>query len=141
MASVTLFMSGRNCARYLERSIGSAARQSHRDLHVLFVDDASTDETQAVATRLLANAFPGRHSFVRNPEPYGKARNAFEHLRKAPASTFVAVLDADDELIDDAVLGEMSAAYDEGVDVVWTNYATDAGTPQAPPGTQRRTPA
>jgi predicted O-methyltransferase YrrM len=128
MSSAMLFMSGRNCARYLERSIGSAARQSHGELHVLFVDDASSDGTEALARRLLGQSFPGRHTFVRNASPFGKARNAFEHLPSAPASTFVAVLDADDELLDDGIIGELAASYDEGFDVVWTNYATDQGT-------------
>ncbi len=128
MAAATLFISGRNCAAYIERSIRSAARQTHRDLHLLFVDDASADGTESLAKRLLGAAFPGRHTFVRNGVPHGKARNAFEYLPNAPPSEFVAVLDADDELIDDRIIAELSASYDQGFDVVWTNYETDRNT-------------
>ncbi len=128
VARALIYMTGRNCERYVRAAIESVAWQTHAHIHVLFVDDCSDDATTATARALLAEHFPGRHTLVRNPEPWGKARNAHVHLREAlPRGDFVAVLDADDQLIRPAVLAEMAAHYAAGYDVVWTNFETDKG--------------
>jgi hypothetical protein len=124
-----LFMTARDCEMYVAASLQSLARQTHDAIHVLFVDDASTDDTGDIARALLADLFPGRHTFVRNASRHGKARNAWVHLRPRVADAdFVAVLDADDQLIDAEILAQMAARYRAGRDVVWTNYLTDKGT-------------
>ena len=71
-----IFMNGRNCARYVTAALESVAWQTHDAVHVLFVDDASTDETPQLARQFLQDYFPGRHTLVRNPASWGKARNA-----------------------------------------------------------------
>lgn len=126
-ATGLVFMTGRNCEAYVTESLRSLARQSHTDFRVLFVDDASTDATAERAARELERLFPGRHELVRNTERYGKARNTHEHLRRPHDAEFVAILDADDQLVDDTVLAEMARAYAQGCDVVWSNYRTDRG--------------
>ena len=71
---------------------------------------------------------PGRFTLVRNPERMGKAYNASTHLREAArAHDVVAVLDADDSLLDVTALAQLAHAYRQGNDVVWTNYLTDHG--------------
>jgi hypothetical protein len=123
-----IYMTGRNCERYVRAAIESIAWQTHAHIHVLFVDDCSDDGTAASARALLAEHFPGRHTLVRNPEPWGKARNAHAHLREAlPHGDFVAILDADDQLIRASIVAEMAAHYAAGHDVVWTNFETDRG--------------
>ena len=123
-----IYMTGRDCERYARAAIESVAWQTHPHIHVLFVDDCSDDGTATTARALLAEHFANRHTFVRNPEPWGKARNAHVHLRAAlPDGDFVAILDADDQLIRASVIAEMAANYAAGHDVVWTNFETDAG--------------
>lgn len=122
-----VFMTARNCEAYVVDGLRSLARQSHADFRVLFVDDASTDATAARAASALNELFPGRHELVRNTQAFGKARNAHEHLRRQQGAEFIAILDADDQLSDDAVLADMARAYALGCDVVWSNYRTDRG--------------
>ena len=43
-----------NCAATLEAAVRSALRQSLRELEVIVVDDASTDDSVAVARRVAA---------------------------------------------------------------------------------------
>ena len=126
--SVLMFMTGRNCAPYVAEAIQSVARQTHRDVHALFVDDCSDDDTFAAAEAALNQHLSGRFTLVRNPERMGKAYNASVHLREAARShDVVAVLDADDFLLDVTVLAQLAHAYRQGHDVVWTNYLTDHG--------------
>ena len=121
-----VYMTARNCERYVADSLRSLASQTCDNLHVLFIDDASDDATGAIASGLLAELFPGRHSFIRNDSPWGKARNAHVHLRAhAPGFTFVAILDGDDQLIAPDILARIAQQYARGMDVVWTNYVTD----------------
>lgn len=126
--SALVFMTGRDCASYVEAAIASVARQGLGALHVLFVDDASTDGTDARALAALTEQLPGRFTFRRNAEPVGKAASAATHLRElAPTATFVAVVDADDALARDDVLELLAEKYATGFDVVWTNFETDGG--------------
>ncbi len=125
-----IYMTGRDCERYVRAAIESVAGQTHPATHVLFVDDCSDDGTAAAAQAALRAHLPGRHGFVRNPQRWGKARNAHVHLREALGlGDFVAILDADDQLIRPTVLSEMAREYAAGHDVVWTNFVTDTGHP------------
>ncbi len=127
-ARALLFMTGRNCARYVTAALESVVWQTHQPLHVLFVDDGSDDGTGELARQMLAEHFEGRHTFVGNPQRWGKARNAHVHLRAAlQHGDFVAVLDADDQLARATAVAELAAEYDAGFDVVWTNYVIDNG--------------
>lgn len=123
-----IFMTGRNCARYVRAAVESVAWQTLPDVHLLFVDDCSDDDTPALASRALAEHFASRHTLVRNPARWGKARSAHVHLRaELGRAQFVAVLDADDQLIRASALAELAAQYLAGYDVVWTNFETDGG--------------
>lgn len=123
-----IFTTGRNCAAYVAAALESLAWQTHVALHVLFVDDGSDDGTAEIARHLLEQHFDGRHTLVRNDRRWGKARNAHVHLRAAlHHGDFVAVLDADDQLVRATAVAELAAEYAAGFDVVWTTYETDTG--------------
>lgn len=123
-----VFMTAHDCEMYVSQSLISLSWQTHDDFHVLFVDDCSHDDTGKIAERLLADLFPGRHTFIRNSARLGKSRNAWEHLRsRTKEAEFVAVVDGDDQLVDVRILERIAASYRNNVDVVWTNYITDKG--------------
>lgn len=140
-----IFMTARNCEMHTAESIMSLARQTHENIHVLYVDDASEDSTGDIAQRQLRKLFPNKHTYIRNDVRFGKAKNVWEHLRPRTAQTqFIAVLDGDDQLIDISILNYIAKSYEAGRDVVWTNYVTDNGMvggngkldPNQPPRTQ-----
>lgn len=125
-----IYMTARNCEGYVGDSLRSLANQTHANLHVLFIDDASDDATGTIASGILAELFPASHTFIRNDRQWGKARNAHVHLRShATDATFVGILDGDDQLIDPGILARIAGQYAQGTDVVWTNYMTDQGVP------------
>lgn len=129
-ARALIYMTGHDCARYVAAALESLVWQTHSALQVLFIDDASCDGTGDIARELLARHFEGRHRFVRNEQRWGKARNAHVHLRAAiDEADFVAILDADDQLISTRAVADLANEYEAGFDVVWTAFVTDTGQP------------
>ena len=123
-----VFMPARNCEMYAAEALRSLSRQTMDDIHVVYVDDASEDQTGWIARHYLNTLFHGRFDYIRNEEKFGKSRNIWEHLRpRAKDADFIAILDADDQLADPGILAEMAAYYSAGKDVVWSNFFTDTG--------------
>ncbi|MDL2407920.1 glycosyltransferase family A protein [Rhizobium calliandrae] len=127
-AKALIFMTARDCEMYVRQSLASLSRQTHDDLHVLFVDDCSEDDTGIIAAALLNDLFLNRHTFIRNDARWGKSRNVWEHLRpRTNMAEFIVILDGDDQVIIPTIIEQMSRCYADGQDVVWTNFITDGG--------------
>lgn len=80
----------------LQEAVASALAQSYRPIQVLVVDDGSTDETPAVASRLAAEN-PGEVRALRRPN--GGPGAARETGRQAAAGEYLQYLDSDDLLL------------------------------------------
>ena len=52
---VSVIVPAHNAARFLEETLRSALAQTYPQLEVLVVDDASTDDTAAIAARIEAS--------------------------------------------------------------------------------------
>ncbi|GGS65325.1 glycosyltransferase family 2 protein [Streptomyces griseoviridis] len=88
-------------AARLPRAVASVRRQTHPNIEIVISDDASTDDTPAVARALAAEDH--RIVYVRLPENSGGCsapRNRGIELSRAPYLMF---LDSDDELPERAV--------------------------------------
>jgi len=96
MPDCTVVVITYNDADRLPRAVRSVLRQSLRDLEVLVVDDASTDETPRVTAELMASDPRVRHLRRRhNSGGCGAPRNDGLAAASAP---YVMFLDSDDEL-------------------------------------------
>lgn len=96
-------------ARYLERALASLAQQiGAPSFEVIVVDNASTDDTAAVAQRATEkNAFPVRYAYEGEPNR-GKARNRGVQM----ASGYLIVFIDDDVQIPPGFLAAHEAAHD-----------------------------
>ncbi len=97
---VSVYIPTRNRVTLLRRAVDSVLGQTHKDLELIVVDDASSDGT-AEHLRLLARQEP-RLTYITNPEPRGApaARNAA--IQKAKGH-FVTGLDDDDEFLPERI--------------------------------------
>lgn len=82
-----------NAHATLERAVHSALGQTLRDIEVIIVDDASTDESWSITERLMAE--DGRVRSIRNKQNCGKPVGMNRAMAKA-RGRWIAVLDADD---------------------------------------------
>lgn len=97
---LSVIVIGRDIAAYLPRSIGSVVKQMTDETELVFVDDASTDTTDAIAHTLLdgrQNVTMLKGERTRGP---GGARNAGIDAAKGEYAWFV---DGDDWISDDAI--------------------------------------
>lgn len=88
---VSVIMATRNGARFLNQAIESVLRQTFRDFEFLIVDDASTDETQAIVGKLGDT----RIRLLKNRRPLGLTRSLNRALRQARGN-YAARIDDDD---------------------------------------------
>ncbi len=121
-----IFICAFNCETYIAACIRSLKKQTDQNFFIVLIDDASTDNTANVAQQMLSEIFPGRYRFIRNPINLGKAANAYLHL-KGFESTYTAILDGDDQLIDDSILQVFSDEYNNNYDIVYSTYRTTDG--------------
>jgi glycosyltransferase involved in cell wall biosynthesis len=98
--TVSVVIPCRNQARYLPTAVHSVRSQSYGGVECIVVDDGSTDNTSSVAATLGVRLLRQRHGGV------SAARNAG---LAAAHTDLIAFLDADDELLPEAVGAEVAA--------------------------------
>lgn len=108
MSHVEVMVPCHNYGRFLTQAVESVLAQSYRDLSVVIVDDASSDETPAVAAH-LAEADP-RVSVVRHPRNLRHLAVYNDAIERARGD-YLLLLSADDYLLPGA-LARAVAAFD-----------------------------
>ncbi len=116
-----------NSASTLRRCLASARAQTLTDIEILVTDDASTDDSAAVA-EAAARTDP-RIRVLRQADNAGKP-HAMNVMMGQARGDWVAVLDADDAYAPDRLARLIAAAELHGVDMAADNLEyIDAGVP------------
>jgi glycosyltransferase involved in cell wall biosynthesis len=116
---ISIILTTYNRCRLLPRAIDSVVGGSYDNFELIVVDDASSDGTEELASKLR----DPRIRYLRQPENGGvlRARNrGFDAARGG----LVTILDDDDELVADAlavVVREFERAANTDTDVLWFN--------------------
>ena len=120
---VTIAIPSYNYGQYIGEAIRSALGQTYRNLEVLVLDNASTDDSVAV----VRSFDDERVRLIVQPENVGLARNHNDCLRNARGD-FVSILASDDRLLPTYVSDVLAfRASHPGVDIAYTSVGiTDA---------------
>jgi succinoglycan biosynthesis protein ExoO len=112
---VSVVMANYNGARHLAEAIASAQRQTLADWELILVDDASTDDSLAVAVA-LAQADPRIRVLAqaRNRGPAAARNRALAAARGA----WIAVVDSDDVMLPERLERLLARAEAEGAEIV-----------------------
>ncbi len=100
MARVSVIVAAYNAGKYINKCLSSLERQTLKDIEIICVDDASTDNTASILDEYARR--DSRFRILRMPENSGpvKARNK---ALKSCSSEIVAYLDADDWYADNTL--------------------------------------
>lgn len=132
MEKVTIAIPTYNQERFVLDAIQSALAQDYPNLEVVVVDDASSDNTEALCRSLIG--LP-RFRYTRNSRNLGRVENYRNAIREVATGDWYLNLDGDDYLTDPSYVSEAMrvAQSDLGIVLVWGNclVAWD-GKPVAP---------
>ena len=121
MPLVTVVVPVRDSSTYLDCCLASLRGQSHQDLEVVIVDDASTDSSLAIATRHASEDSRLRIISLASPLGVSNARNV--GIDEAQGE-FLMFADSDDTMAPDVVSRCVAAAREHEVDLVLFGYCT-----------------
>jgi glycosyltransferase involved in cell wall biosynthesis len=119
-----------NAGPFLGALASSLAAQCYTDWKAVFIDDCSTDHTLDTLRALLAtHALADRFQIVENPERRFKAQNVYLTLKgHGQPDDVVVMLDSDDHLAADDVLDRLAREYNQGWEIVWSNWRGSDGS-------------
>lgn len=115
---VSIIMPAYNAAATIRRAVQSALRQTEPSLQLIIIDDASTDDTGAIAQEMAA--CDSRVQVVHQPINRGAAAARNRGLECARGA-WIALLDADDEFMPERLRLLLTAAEACGADIVSDN--------------------
>lgn len=115
---VTIIIPAYNASSFLNRSVSSALAQTYGNIEIVIVDDGSTDDTGAIADGLAALDQRVR---VIHQENRGLAEARRSGI-KASKGEYITHLDADDELLPDAVAFLYTKCKEQQLDIAYGSY-------------------
>ncbi len=110
-----------NNAQWYKKNLRSALEQEYTNFHIIYTDDASTDNAGA-----LVQAFVNKHNLhdkvtvICNNVNVGALQNLYTMIHSCPDEAIVITLDGDDWLPDEQVLNRLNKVYSEKN--VWLTY-------------------
>ncbi|GHF18420.1 hypothetical protein GCM10017044_11180 [Kordiimonas sediminis] len=104
---VTVIMTAYNTGPHIEKAVRSVMAQSHANLTLMVIDDASTDETPQILAK-LRQEFAGRMRVFQSPVNHGTYWSKNWCMRHADGE-FIAFHDSDDTSHPDRILLQMAA--------------------------------
>ena len=107
-----------NCGQFVEKTILSVQAQTYSDWEILFVDDSSTDDTEAIIKSINDN----RIKFYRNDINSGAAVSRNMALKEA-SGRWIAFLDSDDLWVPTKLEKQVAFMEKYGYNFTYTCYS------------------
>ena len=115
-----------NCEAWINKALKSALDQKYKNYTIYFVDDASTDNTEALARDEVSRhpeELQRKVKFTKNKENKKALYNICESIKQAQEDTIVVLLDGDDWFSTTNVLSYLNKVYsDENVWLTTGSY-------------------
>ncbi len=125
-----------NNAEWVEYNLASILNQTYKNYEVVYIDDASTDDTYEQVVSHVGNL--SNWTIIKNSENKGAMYNYFHNLEEyvKDDSEIVVHLDGDDWLYDEMALEKLNKFYNKkdcwmtyGGFVVWNGHEADPTLP------------
>jgi glycosyltransferase involved in cell wall biosynthesis len=114
---------------YYKKNLDSLFSQDYENYRVIYIDDASTDNTLELVTKYVSDrGLEDRITIIHNDKNAGPMANWYKMIHMITGDEIVISLDGDDWFAHDGVLHRVNQAYaDEEVWVTYGNYSTYPG--------------
>jgi len=112
----TILIPAYNCSDWVDGNLASALQQDYDNYDVVYVDDASTDNTFEKAKAVLESS-DKKFKLVKNNINVRALSNLYSEISKAKEDTIIITLDGDDRLAGRDVLKFLNSLYQD--DNVW----------------------
>jgi glycosyltransferase involved in cell wall biosynthesis len=136
---VSVIVTCYNIESYVKQAIDSVKNQTHTNIEVIIVDDASTDKTSTIVADLISG--DDRFSLYTLPSntPGGAGPPSNIGIDKANGQ-YIMFLDGDDYIVPDSIETMVFCALEKKADIVFCNYKNvETGTNRiiSPPDANR----
>jgi glycosyltransferase involved in cell wall biosynthesis len=110
-----------NNASFCERNLRSVFEQKYENYRVIYIDDASTDETYEMVKRFIAESSQeNRVTLIQNPTNRGALANLYLAIHSCKDEEIIVTLDGDDFFAHEWVLSKLNKTYAKPD--VWMTY-------------------
>lgn len=121
--SFVIIIPSHNNAKYCEKNLISVLEQTYPNYRVIYIDDASSDQTLEKVKTLVTTAKKNeRFTFLHNATTLGATTNFYRAIHLCSDEEIVVMLDGDDWLSHDKVLEWLNCCYDNPS--VWMTYGS-----------------
>lgn len=134
----TIVIPSYNTEKWVKKCLGSALKQEYDSYDIVYIDDASTDNTLAEVKKVI-DSIDSRANIIKvveNDVNKKALSNIYNAVRGSQDNTIIVTLDGDDWLAGKNVLQKLDQVYDEEV---WMtagsyldNYSMQVSSPNLP---------
>jgi glycosyltransferase involved in cell wall biosynthesis len=124
LKSFVVVIASFNNARWYRRNLDSVLTQQYPQFRVIYVDDASTDDTGALVDEYLTQGgYADRVTLIRNESRVGPVANIDRAVRSCDPDEIIVLVDGDDFLVHRQVLTRLNTIYqDPDVWITWGQF-------------------
>ena len=105
----TILITSYNCEKWVQKNLTSVLKQDYDNFEIVYIDDNSQDNTWTLVSSYNNKIL----KTFKNNFNKGKMENIYYHIKEAKDDTIIVILDGDDWLVDDKVLGNLNKIYND----------------------------
>lgn len=128
---ITCVITAYNTKKWLIKNLQSVLKQTYRNFHIIFVDDASPDGTGTIVNELIKKYNLSKViTLIQNKERQGKLKNLYTIYHSLNDWDIIVQLDGDDEFAHENIFALLNKIYSDGH--TWLTYGqfvNSDGTP------------
>ncbi|MCF7852165.1 MAG: glycosyltransferase family 2 protein [Simkaniaceae bacterium] len=108
----TVVICSYNNAEYIEKNFSSALSQVYPNYRIIYIDDASTDDTLSLARSIMERyQAQAKVTLISNASNQGAMANTYRAIHSCPDDEIIVMLDGDDYFAHPNVLSELNQYY------------------------------
>jgi glycosyltransferase involved in cell wall biosynthesis len=118
---MTVLITAYNCEKWVEKNLDSVRNQSHDDYDVIYIDDASTDQTyESVCAYIQKYNLESKFKAIKNKKRRLKLYNLYHAIHQCDDNDIIVLLDGDDWYYHSNVFQKIYKTYQDNY--TWMTY-------------------